>query len=388
MTSAIAVNTPKGTLACRDTRIVGAPADDAVVLTGAAFRPGHVCAHTHLYSGLAPLGMPAPVPAPENFVQILQRVWWRLDRALDRDTLRAAARLYVAEALLAGTTTLVDHHESPNFIESSLDVLAYACELLGARALLCYGATERNDGHDEARRGLDECVRLITERESDTVRGMIALHASFTVSDDTIRRAGDLARQHGTVVHVHLAEDGADVTDAIERGFAGPLKRLMALDALPKGSILAHGVHLTEAQVEVASRHGCWFVHNPRSNAGNQVGYASVLCASDRVALGTDGYPARMADELSAVGEGIAVGQARLDAGRRLAAERFGVDFDLEPGGAADFVVLNEAGQARHVVVNGRLVVEDGRLTHGDIDLIRAQAREAATRLWTRMEEF
>ena len=143
---------------------------------------GFVNAHTHLYSGLVPLGMPAPEPAPTNFVEILERVWWRLDRALDETSLRASARLYIAEALELGTTVLMDHHESPEFIEGSLDILAEECERLGMRALLCYGATERNDGRDEARRGLAECRRFLETNERGGVRGAVGLHASFTVS--------------------------------------------------------------------------------------------------------------------------------------------------------------------------------------------------------------
>src|SRR5690606_9370766 len=112
----------------------------------------HVNAHTHLYSGLAPLGMPSPTyeTSPPPFVHILERVWWRLDRALDEASLRAGAELYVAEAVGHGCVALVDHHESPGFIEGSLDVIADACQRFGMRALLCYGATERNGGHDEA----------------------------------------------------------------------------------------------------------------------------------------------------------------------------------------------------------------------------------------------
>ena len=130
----------------------------------AGIEPGGVNAHTHIYSGLAPLGMPPPEPPPENFLQILERVWWRLDRALDRESLRASARFYVAESLLSGTTTLIDHHESPEFVEGSLDVLADACEELGMRAALCFGATERNGGREEARRGLAECGALPTRQ--------------------------------------------------------------------------------------------------------------------------------------------------------------------------------------------------------------------------------
>src|SRR6185369_11687128 len=202
---------------------------------------GAICAHTHLYSGLVRYGMPPATPAPQSFLQILERVWWRLDLALDAETLRAAAMDYVARALLAGTTTLVDHHESPHMIEGSLEILAAVCDQLGVRALLCYGASERNFGAAEGRRGLDECRRVPA---SPLVRGLVGLHASFTVSDETIRAAGRLADELGTVVHVHVAEDAADVADALARGYPGPLERLERLGALPRGSILAHRVHL------------------------------------------------------------------------------------------------------------------------------------------------
>ncbi|NOY25069.1 MAG: amidohydrolase family protein, partial [Oligoflexia bacterium] len=143
--------------------------------------PGLVNAHTHLYSGLASLGMPKPQPAPQTFLQILERVWWRLDRALDPSSLHAAARLAVAQALLAGTTTLIDHHESPGMIEGSLDILAKSLGAFGARGLLCYGVTERNHGRTEALAGLGECARFIRAPHAATVRGLVGIHASFTV---------------------------------------------------------------------------------------------------------------------------------------------------------------------------------------------------------------
>jgi cytosine/adenosine deaminase-related metal-dependent hydrolase len=370
---AIAATAPAGVaeLACPDGDIV----------------PGAVCAHTHLYSGLARYGMPPPDPPPGNFLQILERVWWRLDRALDADTLRAGAQDYVARALLAGTTTLIDHHESPNLIEGSLSILAEVCQQLGMRALLCYGATERNFGRAEAERGLAECRAV---EASALVRGLVGLHASFTVSDDTIRHAGELARALGTVVHVHVAEDRADVDDAHGRGAAGPLERLMSLGALVPGSILAHGVHLSAEQVRLAASAGCWFVHNPRSNEGNRVGYAGALSAANRVALGTDGWDADMAVEQAALlriaGQHGDVGAAgRLAAGHGLIAERFGaIAQPLAPGALGD-IVVRDHGKVRDVVVGGRLVVSDGDLLTGDMDAIAACAQAEAARLWSRM---
>ena len=376
-------------IAVVDGLIAAAPPDGVRVLACAdgEIVPGAVCAHTHLYSGLARYGMPKAQPSPENFLQILEKVWWRLDRALDAETLRASAMDYVARALLSGTNALVDHHESPGMIEGSLEILAEVCERLGMRALLCYGATERNFGHDEAARGLAECRRVPA---SPLLRGLVGLHASFTVSDDTIRAAGDLARELGTVLHVHVAEDTADVDDARARGFAGPLERLAALGALLPGSILAHGVHLSRAQVEQADAAACWLVQNPRSNEGNRVGYAGNLRYATHVALGTDGWNADMAEEEAALmrlaalhGDDRASG--RLVAGQALIAERFAAaPRPLTPGALGDLVV-RENGHLRHVIVGGRLVVENGRLTGGDGDAIAAAAQKCAAALWERM---
>lgn len=353
--------------------------------------PGSVNGHTHIYSGLVHFGMPPPAEKPQNFLQTLERVWWRMDCALDEASLRAAARYSVASALLAGTTTLIDHHESPRFIAGSLDVVADVCQELGIRAVLCYGATERNGGREEAKRGLAECRRFIRANRRPLVRGVVGLHASFTVSDATVEEAGALARELGTVLHLHVAEDSADVRDARDRGYLGPLERLRELGALIPGSVFAHGVYLDRDQVRMAAKRGCWLVQNPRSNLGSDVGYPSTLEESARVALGTDGHASDMRVEHTVLlqeglkhGEQKPVLEQRLPAGCALVAERFGLAFaPLALGAAADAVVRTER-EVHHVVVGGRLVVRDGKLLTGDFDTIRAEARAAAARLWAR----
>jgi cytosine/adenosine deaminase-related metal-dependent hydrolase len=327
---------------------------------------GFVNAHTHLYSGLAPFGMPAPAQPPADFLAILESVWWKLDRALDAQALRISAQWYVAQALQLGTVGLVDHHESPCLIEGSLDILADVCQAAGMPAVLCYGATERNGGRDEARRGLAECRRFIETNTRPLVRGVVGLHASFTVSDETIREAAALCRGLGTVLHVHVAEDAADVADAVRRGWKGPLERLDQLGALLPGSILAHGVQLSDTQVRRADELGCWLVQNPRSNRGNRVGYAAALRASAHVALGTDGYPSdpdaersALLEESSSHGDDPAAARRRPQAGHVLLAERF--------GGQAP-----EAGPIRAI----------------DLDAIRAEAAAEAPRLWSRMAKL
>ncbi|MAF65614.1 MAG: amidohydrolase [Planctomycetes bacterium] len=348
--------------------------------TGGRTLRGWVNAHTHMYSALVPFGLPAPDPPPRGLGEILRRVWWRLDRALDHDCLRAAARWCVAESLLSGTTALVDHHESPEFIEGSLDVLADACEDLGMRALLCYGATERNGGPDEARRGLEECRRFCATNGRSLVRGAVGLHAGFTVSDGILREAGDLARALETVVHVHVAEGVEDVEDARRRGYADPLERLLACEALPAGSVLAHGVHLEASSVRRAAEHGLWLVQNPRSNRANGVGYPRALGASERVALGSDGFPSEVIDEGEALlREAAAHGEAVQLAGARVAA-----------GAALVAGPLADVPPARvgvgGIQVGERDVVRDGRLAGADLDGLRAEANEQARRLWRRME--
>jgi cytosine/adenosine deaminase-related metal-dependent hydrolase len=324
-----------------------------------------VNAHTHLYSGLAPLGMPAPEAPPAGFVDILERIWWRLDRALDAEALRAAARFYVSAARRAGTAVLVDHHESPGVIEGSLDVLADACEEFGVAAVLCYGATERNGGRDEARRGLAECRRFIQSNRRPLIAGVVGLHATFTVSDETIREAGEVCRELGTVLHVHLAEDVADVQHARRLGYEGPLERLLSLDALPAGSILAHGVHLSSEQVWRAAEAGCWLVQNPRSNENNRVGYPRALRDTRRVALGTDGFASDMRAETAALdrigareGEAEGVAGTRLETGWRLAEERLGSGVLARRGRPVDDLPVDPS--------------------------IEAQARAQAARLWAR----
>ncbi len=200
------------------------------------------------------------------------------------------------------------------------------------------------------------------------MRGVVGLHASFTVSDDTIARAGALCREMGTVLHVHMAEDRADVDDARARGYAGPLERLESLGALPPGSILAHGVHLDGAQVRHAGARGWWIVQNPRSNRHNGVGYPAGLAESPLVALGTDGFVSDMNQEAAALREdALAHGESPEVAARRVSdrrsnwpVERF--DGPLPAGARPDLQPIHDA-----------------------IEQVRMEAAAAASALWERM---
>lgn len=353
---------------------------------------GQVNAHTHLYSGLVAYGVMLPRPWPSDLETILRQFWWKLDRALDAELLSIAARVIIADSLLAGTTTLIDHHESPSFIAGSLSILTDEIERLGARALVTYGASERNGGRVEAREGLDECERTIRRlrrsRSADRVAGLVGLHAGFTVSDETIREASTLADILNVGLHVHAAEGEVDVLDARRRGYRGVIHRLDANLALGPRTILAHGVHCDEAEVALANQRGSWFVQNPRSNRHNAVGYPSRLIDARHVALGTDGYPSHMRDEvLVAVEEGTLHGEPPHEAQRRLARGLELASLHLSPEVREDRVAMGPGG-AFHVVVAGRVVVRDGRLVGLDFDTLRDEATRLAGELDRRMRNL
>ena len=384
--------------------------------SGCLIVPGNICAHTHLYSALA-RGMPFDLEPPANFLQILQRVWWRLDRALDEEAIRASALVGGAEALLSGTTTLFDHHASPNAISGSLDIVADALEEVGARSILCYEVTDR-DGPDRAQAGILE-NRRFARTERPISRAMVGAHASFTLSRETLAGCVEVAREEGLGIHVHVAEDLVDEGDS-EARFGMPVaERLAEAGALTERALLAHCVHVHPSEIAMIQGSGATVAHNPRSNMNNAVGRAPVEAIGDRVALGTDGIGADMFAESQAAfwrarEERLSVvppwALDRLAEGARLAGVAFGEAGlgRIETGSPADLVVLDysppapisaqnlaghwlfgiSASRVRDVWVNGEMVVTDRRLTRVDQDEITAKAMATAAGLWERLRQM
>jgi cytosine/adenosine deaminase-related metal-dependent hydrolase len=335
--------------------------------------PGLVCAHHHLYSSLA-RGMPAPPRRPTSFVEILEQVWWRLDRALDLELVAWSARLGALEALEAGTTAIIDHHSSPNAIEGSLDVIAAACAEVGVRVRCCYEVTDRN-GLDGAKAGLAENERFLREGGD----GFVGAHACFTLSDDTLHAVSELAADLGVGVHLHVAEAEAD---------AGAGSRLLIL--ADRSWLLAHAVHLERPLPGVV-------VHNPRSNLNNAVGYARPA-RFDHVALGTDGIGGDMLEEFR-----LAFALARaddLDIEPTMAWRWLFAGHQLVPGAACDRVTWDRdpmdpwhlayttGVRPVRVVVDGEVVLDESGPTLVDAQEIRARAREEAQRLFSRMSDL
>lgn len=386
--------------------------------SGCMIVPGNVCAHTHLYSALA-RGMPYALEPPRNFVQILQRIWWRLDRALDEDSVHASALAGGMEALLSGTTTLVDHHASPNAVDGSLDAIEQSLGALGIRSVLCYETSDR-DGSERAAAGVAENRRFlerVRRQQPALARGMVGAHASFTLSDDTLSACSAAAGEFGVGLHVHAAEDGADERDAVASHGLRVAARLARAGALDEHTLLAHGVHLDDGELELVRSAGASVAHNARSNMNNSVGRARVEALGAHVALGTDGIGSDMFEESHAaffrlkeddLGAGAAWPLAPLAEGARLAGRAFGEPLlgTLEPGAPADLAVLDYAAPApldaasfaghwifglsartvRDVMVAGEWAVIDRRLARLDQQQLAAGARVQAERLWRRLD--
>lgn len=384
--------------------------------SGTVIIPGNVCAHHHLYSALS-RGMPYTLAPPGDFRQILERIWWRLDRALDEASIRASARRGAIDALLAGTTTIIDHHASPNFIDGSLDVIADELERLGLRSVLCYEVSDR-DGPDRAAAGVHENARFLKTRRS-LARGMVGAHASFTLSDDTLARCADAAAQSGAGVHIHVAEDGFDESDCMERYGKRVVDRLAEAGVLDQASLLAHCVHVHPDEVATVSASGATVVCNPRSNMNNGVGWSPFNLRHGRIALGTDGIGGDMVAEsqagwLRARESDLATPPSwpltRLAESARLAGRVFDEPLlgTLQPGAPADLCVLDydpptpltsenlgghwvfglSPGLARDVYIAGEPVVAARRPTRIDQAWAAAEDRRTCEQLWGRLAEI
>lgn len=335
--------------------------------------PGLVCGHHHLYSALA-RGMPTPPSTPTRFGEILEQVWWRLDAALDLDMLHASARLGAVEALMCGTTAIVDHHESPTVIEGSLDVIADACAEVGVRVVCAYGVTDRH-GTEGAARGLAENERFLRSGG----RGMVGVHAAFTCSDATLEAAAGLAADLGVGVHIHVAEGPEDAAAGAR------LESLVRDDWL-----LVHCVGLDRDLPGTIA-------HNPRSNLNNAVGYAAPARRPNPVVLGTDGIGADMLEEMRLayavhraddVLASPDISWAWLEAGWALVPEARDdtVTWNYDHVDSAWHVAFTPGIRASRVETGeGEVLLDAGRPTRVDLDEVRARAAEQSARLHARL---
>jgi putative selenium metabolism protein SsnA len=390
--------------------------------------PGNICAHTHFYGAFA-RGMGIPGEAPKNFVEILQKLWWPLDLALDEEAVKYSALVCLIDAIRHGTTTLIDHHASPNCIEGSLDLIAEAVEQAGVRAALCYEVTDRN-GMEGAKAGIRENMRFIrrvngqTEQTDNRLTATFGLHASLTLSDETLEACREAAGE-GVGFHVHVAESEADEEDSLRKSKMRVVKRLQKHGMLGPRSIAVHCVHVDDEEIELLAESGTWVTHQPRSNMNNGVGLPDVekmLRAGVRVCLGNDGFSNAMWEEWKTAYlvhklwkrdprgiSGMDVVRMAVENNAALAntffpAAPMGV---IQEGAQADLIFVDyhpytplaadnlpwqilfgfHESMVTATMVGGRVLMYEREMRTLDEEAISAKARELATAVWGRYNQ-
>ena len=384
---------------------------------GGLILPGLINLHHHFYSALA-RGLDPGAPL-SNFTEVLDRMWWRLDRALDAETVRLSTLLSVADSIRWGCTTVFDHHASPSALAGSLDIIAAALSEHGLSGVLCYEVTDRN-GHAEARAGIEENLKFLRRQQGHPrIRGVFGLHASFTLRDETLAEVAE-RRPDGAGCHIHVAEDPVDVEESRKAFGLAPVDRLERFQLLDSRCLLAHGIHLGEDDYARIGRRHAALIHNPESNANNGVGRLDVAKAVRHgclVGLGTDGMSSAMLRALRAAfltqragcaesGAGLAAMPDLLHNNARVARRFFDEPLlgELAPGAPADIVVIDAppptaiadenvfghlvygASEApvRHCVARGRVLLEEFCHKTLDPEELAARARELSPALWRR----
>jgi len=403
------------------------PEEEVLDAQGQLIMPGNICAHTHFYGAFS-RGMAIPGEAPKNFYEILASLWWKLDKALDEDGVRYSALTLLIDAIKYGTTTIIDHHASPNFIDGSLDVVYHAVKASGLRSSLCYEVTDR-DGQERALAGIRENVRFIERVEQGEVSPMVkahfGLHASLTVSDETLEQC--VIENNGRAgFHVHAAEGIVDQEDSLAKHGQRVVERFSDRKVLDEKSILAHGVHLSENEIDLLAQSKSWLTHQPRSNMNNAVGVAPVeklLQRGVNLCLGNDGFSNAMWQEWffayllqkDHLGDpqamnGYGVIKIAVNNNSRLATQiweglRVGT---IEVGAAADIIFvdyhaitpLNAGNLPWHILfgfrdgmvtmtmAGGKVLMKDRKLLFFDEKEIATKSREIAASTWARVAEF
>jgi len=401
------------------------PGEEIIDARGQYVLPGNICAHTHFYGAFA-RGMAIPGSAPKDFPEILSRLWWSLDKALTEDDIYFSALVCLVDAIKQGTTTLIDHHASPNQITGSLDVIAKAVGESGLRAALCYEVTDRN-GVGKAQEGIAENLRFIRKiKEKNPLPGRLAamfgLHAGLTLSDATLHDCVTAVAGLDTGFHIHVAEHIIDEYDSVEKSGQRVVDRLNDFGILGPKSIVAHAVCIDAREMSILAQTGTWVTHQPRSNMNNGVCLPRVeemLRSGIRVCLGNDGFSNSMWEEWKAAYFGHKlihrdpqsmpahqVMEMAIYNNRDLARTLFD-ELDMgviAPGAAADIIFvdyhpytpLNEDNLPWHIVfgfqdsmvtttiVLGKVLMRDRQVLILDETKMAEEAQQRASRTWQR----
>jgi putative selenium metabolism protein SsnA len=397
------------------------PDAESVDCHGKIILPGFICAHHHFYSTLA-RGMAIPGEPARNFVEILEKLWWKVDRALDVDDILVSAQLPLIDCIRNGTTTIIDHHASPSMRDGSLDLIENAVRQSGLRASLCYEVSDRN----VIGGGIAENERFIRKvgKGDGQIAAMMGLHASFTLSDETLDKCIGIAKDGNVGCHIHVAEDLADRQDSLKKYGMPIVYRLEKMGASGKKSIFVHCVHIDENEMDIVAETGTVVVHNPESNMNNAVGVTPIFKMLNKgilVGLGTDGMGSdmlvqmrcayllhRLANQDPRVAF-MEAPQLLLKNNAEIVMRQFGLHLgEIAEGLPADLAIidycpptpLNEFNFLGHLifglvdavvdttVCRGKVLMQGKKILSMDEERLAARSRELAPKMWIRLQDL
>lgn len=377
-------------------------ASETLNCTGKLVTHSFIVGHHHAYSALA-RGMDAPKKSPENFYEILKYIWWTLDKCLTPEMVEYSGLVTAMACAKAGATFVIDHHASPFAIEGSLETLAKTFEQVGIAHLLCYEISDR-DGKGIAQKGLDETDTYLKNHP-----GLVGLHASFTLSNETLKDAAKIMQKHNSGVHIHVAEDKYDQESCKQNHNTSVVERLNSFGFLDSSkSILVHCLHLSLYERQLIANSPCWVVQNTDSNLNNNVGYFSSKGLGENIMLGTDGMHSDMLQSMKSayfVGQNFDPMSAAQAYKRLRNAHRYIAQNGFNGDGPDNLVILdydsptpvtpeNLAGHfvyginqthIEHLISNGKLILKNRKVITVDEEVILKETQKLALALWERM---
>lgn len=394
------------------------PGAEFIDARGGVIMPAFINTHEHIYSAMA-RGISINGYNPKGFLDILDGMWWNIDRHLTLEQTRQSARATYLESIKNGVTTVFDHHASYGAITGSLAVIEDAAREMGVRTCLCYEVSDR-DGKDKAKEAVLENASFIKHAlkdESDMIAGMMGMHASFTISDETMALCA-AHKPEEVGYHIHVAEGIEDLHQCLKQYGKRILDRLMDCNILGPKTLAAHCIYINSHEMDLLKETDTMVVHNPESNMGNACGCPPTMEIMHRgvlTGLGTDGYTHDMIESYKAANilhkhhlcDATAawseVPQMLFEGNAKIAGRYFDKPLGvLKTGAAADVIVMDynpltpmDASNCNgHIlfgmtgrsvvttVCNGKVLMKDRVLTCIDEEKVCADVREEASRLW------
>ena len=398
------------------------PRAETVDATGRIVMPGLVCSHSHLY-GMLLRGASLNITPPSDFTQILQRIWWPVDEAMNYDDAYASALVAAVEFAKSGVTTFADTYSGPNSIPGVLDRIAEAVEAVGIRGFVAFEATERHS-RDEGFNGIKENVRFakkVSKISNSKAKSLFSIHASFTVSDELIREVKKLAEKFHSPITIHASEGMGDLHHNLEKYGKRTIERLHDVGLLGPNVVLAHCVHVSSEEIDLISKTNTRVAHNPMSNMLNAVGVAPITSMLEKkvtVGLGNDGYIFDMFENMrvafllhrvnsrnpNAIDPYSVLEMATING-----AKLYGMENEIgsiEIGKKADIIIVKpsilptpltsssaighiintvDGDDVEHVFVEGKHMVRNKRLESFDEEKAQQISQNAAAKLWERL---